>query len=628
MADIFDSLSNNKGDIFDHYAANPEITKGYPSVKEGQRQMQLAKIEKIRAQFNATPSALIGSAMNKTFNLSGLLAPVEKTLISYPAQGINKMITGKEQPINSVLSGLVNYPKNNEIAGSALQTLSFVPGVGNLARGAVAGASFMGGQAIAEGQSPAGVVGNAAIGAVIPPFIGAVAPAVSKLPDILNSMKTLPQKLSGNYVNETLIPKVNKMYEDVVSKFTPSIQNFANKALKIPQEIVDHIQQRSPKMIQASSNGLKDSHDTLFQMAENGMGNKKIEVTKSYDNSLSGLKDEDSIDSPDTFKTMGAILKKYKYINNNGEENKMALSVDRNPILGKINDIYQSMKPKNVLADRLESGQLNLTKDQLISKIRDSGEYRPDSLNNIAKKLGVTENDVITNNSISKKAIIDSLNSIQRERLGSLNYIPLNKSQWGLFRDELSSMRSRAFATSPALSKDVTTALDALHNDAESAGLSGIKEARKLAEEYFKHEKIAAPFGEKKLTNVFKMTGEEQRNLDKLEKYIGVNLTTPAKDIVANESLNKIKSLPTQIEDSANPFTSPRQTSLEDISHFLKAGKAKQVQRNFENILGKSKELDSVFNDLRFKRWQGVGITSAGTLGGLLIKKQLNDLKK
>lgn len=133
----------------------------------------------------------------------------------------------------------------------------------------------------------------------------------------------------------------------------------------------------------------------------------------------------------------------------------------------------------------------------------------------------------------------ESLNPSQSFNKGGLKSPgSINKSQWILFRENLSRLQRQ----SGSQRKSVTAILDALHSDAESAGLRGIKNARALARSNFQAEDnilTNALIKEKKLDRFQKLSMEERRQLRAIERYVGEPFVDDLDKLTAAQELQK-----------------------------------------------------------------------------------------
>mgnify|MGYP001571484045 CR=1 FL=1 len=93
---------------------------------------------------------------------------------------------------------------------------------------------------------------------------------------------------------------------------------------------------------------------------------------------------------------------------------------------------------------------------------------------------------------------------------------------------------------------------DALFNDAENAGMTGIREARKLEDEAISMQKtFGNKFSETSLDKFQKLTAQQKRDLKTIEKFIGENfiddLETITKDI--KQVMSLVEALPDDEKD-------------------------------------------------------------------------------
>lgn len=139
-------------------------------------------------------------------------------------------------------------------------------------------------------------------------------------------------------------------------------------------------------------------------------------------------------------------------------------------------------------------------------------------------------------------AILDyyeSMNPSQSfNKIGLKSPASINKSQWILFRENLSRLQKQ----SGSQRKSVTSILNALHSDAESAGLKGIKNARALARANFQAEDnilTNSLIRERKLNNYQKFSMEERRQLKAIERFIGEPFVDDLDKLTAAQELQK-----------------------------------------------------------------------------------------
>lgn len=300
---------------------------------------------------------------------------------------------------------------------------------------------------------------------------------------VKNFVKESWMKSRPDYLVKDVAPEAQRVFEANVSKFTPEIENYAKNTLKIPDEAIQTIKSKGTKNITNAKNTI-GSTDNIGQKINDGLAIKDAEVSKAYSNAFSKIKDNDLIPINKTQSAMRGILKKYGYIDNQGNPTSIA----RPEVLDK-----------------------SIARDRPLDAI--FGYY------NYMSPGGSFSGAKATSNAVGG----------------------INKSQWNLFRDNLSKLRREGTARS----KEVTGILNALHDDAEKAGIQGIKEARNLARENFNAHEVfkESLFKENKLNNFFEksFTQEQKRSLKGLESYIKTPFIEDLKSITASRYLDKIQ---------------------------------------------------------------------------------------
>ena len=280
--------------------------------------------------------------------------------------------------------------------------------------------------------------------------------------NILSKFNPFGNKIKNDYVDSNIFPKAQKVFNDSIEKFDTPVQNYLMDK-GVPKSAVEHIAKVTPTTVRNMAAGA-DNTDAVVLKIQGDLASKEKNIQQAYTDAMSNVPDNAGISTPKTTDVMKNFLEKYKFIKSDGTPDPRSLFPDRNPVLGKISDLYQTMD-----ADKFS----------------------------------------------------------------------INKYQWNLLRNELSKYRGQ----DSSLSGDITKMLDALHSDAESAGIQGISNARDLARAHFENQNLFNKFSQTKLDNIFKQKGEDLRNLQDLGKYTGTNYEDMAKNIVANRYLNDIGSL-------------------------------------------------------------------------------------
>ncbi len=165
----------------------------------------------------------------------------------------------------------------------------------------------------------------------------------------------------------------------------------------------------------------------------------------------------------------------------------------------------------------------------------------------------------------------------------------VNRYVWENLKDRLSQLNARGGKLSP----DITKILDALHLEAEKAGATGIQNARSLARELFRKQSIAKKFiDEKKIEKMFKLTGEESRSFQELDKYLGGGFEQKAKDLMAGRSLKSLESL------SESQVFGQESKLIGKLKEARNVEEFSRIKGEFSDLFGSSKEIDKVFSEL------------------------------
>lgn len=370
---------------------------------------------------------------------------------------------------------------------------------------------------------------------------------LSKVPDVVNAGKSMVDKMNSSYISNNIVPKVEKMYNDAVSQWTPGIQKLVSDVkgnLKVPDSVINYINDsknnniisRGPQQIEQTAAALNNSPSSVHNMLTSGMNGKLTEAQQAYENTIG--KADVFIPMTKTWKATNSYLVNKGIIDNLGNETnaaKQILKID--PEASHVYGTYQLMKTANGVGSTIA----------------------------------------------------------QRS-----NVAPISPQMW---------MQSRDYLNSGQAPKVL---LDAMHQDAQKVGIN-VQPARELYSQYMQMKdrlgSLLSPSGENTIGNIFNQPSDVHETLDAASKYLGTNITRYAKDVSTANILSKVRQAPFQ-QTLLGDSTIGK--ALEDVSHISKSGQAKVVQSRLEDILGKSSDLNKVFNDLRFKRYQGVVATGAG----------------
>lgn len=416
---------------------------------------------------------------------------------------------------------------------------AFNPLTSNIARGALAGGAYAPTDNVFD-MKQRGI--QAGAGAVLSPVAAGVG--------------SLINKMAPSYFDANIMPRVNKMFNDSVNDWNDPIQNFANKKLNIPQNVINHISDRTPAGVEASSDLAGNTHDSVYQAIQEGFQQKNQEIGKAYEDAFDSVPEGTQIPIKNTRKAVSDLLQQHGLIDKLGNPTNIAVNEQPNTVLGNLYKGYKALVPE----------------------------------------VGA--------------------NSTQLQRA---NPSPINEDMWSDLRNKLTDIRN----LDSRYSGKVTKILDSLHEDAESAGIP-VNQARDMAREYYQNLDLQGKFNQNKLGNIFKSSGQDERDLQQVGKYLGQDLVTPSKDIAANQALQKIKGF----GQSAPMKPSLLEQRLDPLQHITQIGKVKPTKSEFEELLGKSPELNNVFNDLRFKRYSGAAITGTLGLGGLAAHAAIDNAHK
>lgn len=150
------------------------------------------------------------------------------------------------------------------------------------------------------------------------------------------------------------------------------------------------------------------------------------------------------------------------------------------------------------------------------------------------KETAMAENDLVQNSPL--KNLLGYYKGLNPKTDAGVNMV--NTYQWNDLRNNLSKLRRQD------KSLQIKSVLDALHSDAERAGLKGIKEARVLAAKNFDAEENILSSNllkEGKLDKYHTLPEAEKRKLKSVEQYINVPFTKDLEKISSGKYLDKIQ---------------------------------------------------------------------------------------
>lgn len=449
--------------------------------------------------------------------------------------------------------------------------------LGSAAQGATAGALTSPEDFMDIGQRSIQALGGSIVGGTLP-----VLSAGGRL--IQRGAKQVGEKIANikesvarrgvsiqqpDFVRSTLAPEAQKLFQKSFNQFDENFQKFAKNKLRIDDEAVQYISNRTPQVVSESANSLKNTTDSVYQNITSLIKEKVDQAIKLYDNVIANAPETKSINIHNTYKELGNVLRKYGFINSSGKRTPLANEASmQNSIYRKLLDVYESRN--NLVGIKALEGK-DLTSSQMVKMMR-----------------------------------------ADRETL-------INKNQFQLIRDNLNQLYREA-PSDINLSKVISQ----LHIDADASGIQGLQIARKAFREARQLEDrfLNSPIiKERKLDKIFKLSGEEMRSLRDLENMLNIKIEVPVKDIVAKQMLEKgLRSQ--KIEDvvlGENEFFARQ---LDTAMNSAKYNTVKELMRE---ALGDDKAVDKIFNDLtsfnsilKMKDAIGktIGVGVAGAAGG------------
>lgn len=408
--------------------------------------------------------------------------------------------------------------------------------------------------------STAGVIGDTAANLANPANALAtlLTPGISKTtvaqfsPDqfILNKGSTLVDHLLGKDIQAKYVPEMEAIYQNKVNNFTPPVQELATKTLGVPQEIVDHIAQRTPSVVTAAAQGAGNNPAVIQNTLENGMAQKAQAVSDAYDSAWSAVPKNAYIALPKTEAATTKFLTDNKIIDNVGnltEYGKQAVGDDTS-----LNKVYQN--------HLLMGG--------------DSG----------------------ASSTVASRA----------------NVAPVNQPQWTLLRNNFSKARNSANYESPitglldSLHED---AGDAGVNIQPARALAAQNfNYQDMAKPYL------TATGENKFSNVFGLKDKQINDLDALGNYIGQPIVQQAKDVQAADVLNnKIRRYGTSYVGSPSVINNAVE-KIGGVSPFPSAfAQRAKAEGALHELLGKGSDVTSLLGSLNNRKLLiGAGVGYAG----------------
>jgi len=553
------------------YEINGEIVEfdKEPSEKE---------IDEASSDLGLNKIGLVGNVTQKSFNEGNrnILGNIFERPSAASRSGIRGILDPNKSGVEEFIKGSVNPTGVETFQDEFIRKAQFTTSPTlNAVLGMPASAAGLASDIV---TNPADVLTSVLGGAVAKPFsntkVGsALGRFINKertpIADIGNKIKPFTDKLKSDFINTKILPKAQKLFADKVEEFGAGVKDYAINKLKMSPKAVEHISNRTPKNLRIIRNAANDSTDHIYQNTINSIQKNTSNAGKLYDNVISSAPESKAIDIHGTYKSMESVLKKFGLINNNGNKTPLANEPAlKNSVYKRILDIYESRI--NLAGVKNLQGR-DLTHSQIIRLSRADIETK------------------------------------------------VNKNQWQLMRDNLNQLHNET-PSDVNLSKIINQ----LHLDADKTGLPGINKARSTFRQAKQLEKkyLNSPLiKEKKLDKIFNLTEKELRDVDDLEKALNIKVKTPAMDIASARELSKIDNV---VSESVFGQTDAIEQQLKKA---LNPGEFRLVKKQFEDIVGKGKEVDEVFESLRqFNKVQKAksllksgALIGAGVAGGFKI---------
>lgn len=344
-----------------------------------------------------------------------------------------------------------------------------------------------------------GLLGAGALGAGMTKGASALAPKVAPLATKagqavgkvagapIRFVKNIARRSAANYITDDVAPQAHAIYKDSVNKFTPQIQQFARRELKVPETAIKTISKNSVDDVMATAEKYGNSTDPIYQKLDQGFVNKENFADKVYQAAMDSAPEGRNINIRPAIEESGRRLKSLGLITENGNLTQLGRSeISRDTVYGKLLDFYKS-------ADAI-SGVKNL-------------QGKP-----------LTQGQMIK----ASKALRETL---------------VNKDQYTFLRDKLNSL----YKNKPS-DVDVSKVVNRFYADGEASGIKGLQQARSLQRQAFQARENLYRKGliaEKKLDKFQTLSAAEKRQLSEIEKYIGEPFIDDLDKLTAAKELQK-----------------------------------------------------------------------------------------
>lgn len=498
----------------------------------------------------------------------------QKEIIGPVARGANTALFGIPRAITRKVAGedyaKQAFPEQSTTGGKILRAGSevagFTAGPGRAATATARGTGRILGRTAVRGLTKktiqgavGGVTGGALTGntleerkrnAAIGGVVGGVIP-------LTRAVGSGIKKSTASYINDVVVPKAYNSFKNNVNRFSPGIQKFAKEKLKIPETAISTIKNKGTEYVNKVKNLYGRSTDVIYKKIDNGLNLKREEANIAYRNAINSLPKGRNIDIQPSIDVAGKKLMKLGLITKNGNITEFGKSeIAKDTVYGKLLDFYQSA----------------------------------DAISGVGKLAG--------------KEYLTAGQMAQKMTAGRHTYV--NKDQYTFLRDKLNSLyRSRP--------SDINVAAisDKFYSSGEAAGAKGLQAARALQRDIFSFEdQYKDKFGrlrffkEGKLDRFHESSFSKQdlRDLQRLEKYLGVDIIDDLDALTASKYLDKLE------QYDISRFST-------DLNKAVARSQTNFIKEQYRDLLGDY--TDDVFNDIIAHRRARLAVKGAKIAGGL-----------
>ena len=503
-----------------------------------------------------------------------------------PGAAVRGAIQSTQNPEESIVEGFnkgsnnpADVPRFQDMAiDKTMKGIGGTSTVGNFAKGLIPSTAGLAGDiltnpadmlALLLGKTPTGK-GTTLGGKVAASKFGqAVKGVATKKIHPVRNIKETVSRFKVDFINENLFPRVAQVFAEKVNTWSKGVQAYAKRRLKMPEKMINHIGKRTVEVVRAGRKAVGDSLDNVALNIQKGFTNKLKQSEVLYKNAFASLEDDSLINIERAYGSIKKVLFKNGFVDKSGKLTKRASDPLQDKALRRLASEYKFLSQ--------EVGPKTPT------ILGPKGQFLPSSQ--------------------------------PPTRLAAKG---INKHEWNNLKNAFSEIA----AENPGRAKEIGLISDALHSQAEEAGLEGIKVARKFFRKHMEHiDTFKTVNDEGKLAGFFKQ-GQKERNLNAIDKYLNSNNTQFVKDVLAGRSLESLDNVGIRGAGETQPMLQRQLNSAADPKNI------KSVKRDFfEDILGKDKRIDRIFNEISgYKRSQAIrGGTKrlAATGASILIAQKI-----